>query len=177
VAVGPGGLGGPAVTAGPVRFPTVAATTLAGRPVTFPDAVVGQVGLLFVAFRQRAQADINTWVTPLIGTYLDSADVAYYEIPMISGGYRWVSGWIDGGMRGGVPGDLHDRTATYYGPRATFYAEMNIGDRSRPYLFVLDRAGRVVHRADGPATPAAVADVEAAIASAVGRGSGAGSSG
>jgi ATP10 protein len=133
-------------------FPTVSAKTLAKRCVRFPDETKGKVGLVFVAFEQGAQQDINSWVDPFIGDVLNNDAVSYYEIPMISGSFKPVSRFIDGGMRGGVPKDLHDRTATFYGKRADFFQSMAITNQSRAYLFVLSRNGRIVFRTDGPAT-------------------------
>jgi hypothetical protein len=136
----------------PMMFPTIRAKTLAGRCVVFPQETAGKVGVIFVAFEQGAQQDINTWIDPLIASYLESPDVEYYEIPMISTAYRPVARFIDGGMRGGVPADLHDRTATFYGDRSRFFSAAAITDQTRPYLFVLSRSGRVVYRTDGPVT-------------------------
>jgi hypothetical protein len=133
-------------------FPTVRAKTLAKRCVRFPDETKGKVGLVFVAFEQGAQQDINSWVSPFIGDVLSNDAVSYYEIPMISGAYKPVSRFIDGGMRGGVPKDLHDRTATFYGKRADFFQSMAITDESRAYLFVLSRDGRIMFRTEGAAT-------------------------
>jgi ATP10 protein len=134
------------------RFPTVSAKTLAKRCVRFPEETKRKVGLVFVAFEQGAQQDINSWVGPFIGDVLNNDAVSYYEIPMISGAYKPVSRFIDGGMRGGVPKDLHDRTATFYGKRADFFESMAITDQSRAYLFMLSRDGRIVFRTSGPAT-------------------------
>jgi hypothetical protein len=144
-------------------FPTVSAKTLAKRCVRFPDETKGKVGLVFVAFEQGAQQDINSWVDPFIGDVLNNDAVSYYEIPMISGSFKPVSRFIDGGMRGGVPKDLHDRTATFYGKRADFFQSMAITDQSRAYLFVLSRDGRIVFRTDGPATPEKISAARKAL--------------
>jgi hypothetical protein len=133
----------------PTRFPTVRAKTLAGRCVTFPTESNGKVGIIFVAFEQSAQSQIDTWLQPLIAGYLDQPDISYYEIPMISGRYRPVSRFIDSGMRGGVPNSLHDRTATFYGERSMFFKTMRISDTTRAYLFVLSKDGRIVFRTSG----------------------------
>jgi hypothetical protein len=144
-------------------FPTVSAKTLAKRCVKFPDETKGKVGLVFVAFEQGAQQDINSWVSPFIGDLLNNDEVSYYEIPMISGSFKPVSRFIDGGMRGGVPKDLHDRTATFYGKRADFFESMAITDQSRAYLFVLSRDGRIVFRTDGPATTEKISATRTAL--------------
>jgi ATP10 protein len=131
------------------RFPTIRAKTLAGQCVTFPDALAGRVGIVFVAFQQSAQSQIDTWLDPVISDYLNKKDVSYFEIPMISGSYRLVSRLIDSGMRSGVPDSLHARTATFYGERSAFFKTMGITDSTRAYLFVLSKDGRVVYRTSG----------------------------
>lgn len=118
--------------AGPPLFPTLAAQTLAKRAVTFPQETAGKVGLLFVAFERDAQEQINSWLAPLLQQYVFSDEVSYYEVPMISGGYGMVATFIDGGMRRGVPQTLHDRTATYYGPRDAFFKALNITELPSP---------------------------------------------
>jgi hypothetical protein len=153
----------PANADGQSTFPSVAAQTLAGRCVAFPEATNGKVGLVFVAFERNAQYQIDTWVAPLIEEYLASPDVAYYEIPMISGAYKLAGRFIDAGMRGGVPNSLHDRTATFYGNRSPFTKAMNISDMSKAYLFVLDRDGRIVFRTQGSADPDQVSATRTAI--------------
>ncbi|MBP9087167.1 MAG: hypothetical protein KBG15_13685 [Kofleriaceae bacterium] len=130
-------------------FPTLAARTLANRAVTFPQETAGKVGLLFVAFERDAQEQINSWLAPLLAQYVTSDEVSYYEIPLIAGGYGMVAKFIDGGMRRGVPQALHDRTATYYGPRQPFFDALEITDTSKPYLFVLDKQGHIVFRVAG----------------------------
>jgi ATP10 protein len=148
-------------------FPTVQANTLAGRCIVFPDETKGRAAIIFVAFEQRAQQQIDTWVEPFIGEYLERDDVAYYEIPMISGVYRPVSRFIDGGMRGGVPKDLHDRTATYYGKRGAFFDAMGITDQSKAYLYVLSRDGEIIFRASGSATVGDIESAKAAVETAL----------
>jgi ATP10 protein len=135
-----------------VNFPGVSAKTLAGKCVAFPEVTKGKIGVIFVAFQQSAQSQIDTWLPPMISSYLENDAVSYYEIPMISGSYKPFSRLIDGGMRGGVPSSLHERTATFYGRRSKFFSSMAITDTSRAYLFVLSRNGEIVFRADGPAT-------------------------
>jgi hypothetical protein len=144
-------------------FPTVKAKTLAGRELTFPGATSGKVALLFVAFEQASQQQINSWFPVLLEDVLREGRVEYYEIPMISGAYRLVSRFIDSGMRGGVPRELHDRTATFYGDRSAFFEALDIRDTSNAILFVLDNKGEIVFRVEGSADAARVIATKAAL--------------
>jgi hypothetical protein len=152
-----------------MRFPTVEANTLSGRTVVFPQATAGKVALLFVAFEQGAQTQINSWFPVLIDEILQQKQIEYYEIPMISGNYKLVSGFIDSGMRSGVPATLHDRTATFYGDRRAFFAAFKVQDLSAARLFVLNALGEVVFQAVGAATATSVGEVKRAIATASAR--------
>ncbi len=146
-----------------MRFPQISAHTLSGRAVEFPAEVLGKPAVLCVAFRQGAQRIINDWFPPLLGELVGRQDLNYFEIPMISLGFKPVSRWIEGGMRGGVPGDLHDRTATAFSYRGGFCRALAITDRRVPHFFVLSAAGEIVHREQGAATIDAVGGIRAAL--------------
>jgi ATP10 protein len=157
----------PAAKGTTMLFPTVRAQTLSGRCVVFPDETQGKVGIYFVAFEQQAQSQIDTWVDPFIRRYLDREDVSYFEIPMISTVFRPVAKLIDGGMRGGVPRSLHDRTATFYGNRKAFFERLAIKDRSKAYLFVVDRSGEILFRAEGSFSEQAMISADNAVLNAL----------
>jgi hypothetical protein len=131
------------------KFPTFSAQTLSGQAVTFPAVTAGKRSILFVAFEPNAQPQIDSWAAPFILKYIDTPGIAYFEIPMISDVYRPVSGFIDGGMRAGVPKGLHAKTATFYGNRDQFFNALNITDVSQAYLFILDESGTIIHREQG----------------------------
>lgn len=94
------------------RFPAAAGSSLAGRRVVIPDDLAGAPALLLVAYRRGTQVDVDRWQTfasdRLPGLYR-------LEVPVIPNPiYRPLAGWIDGGMRGGVPRDLWDDVVTIY---------------------------------------------------------------
>ena len=132
-------------------FPAVRGESLAGQKVTLPDATRGRVAVIIAAFARQAQGRIDSWARPLLDRYGDDGAVRYYELPMISGWYSWMSGFIDGGMRRGVPKPLHDNVVTYYGPLDSYLRAFDVQDKSDCYLFVLDGEGIVRHAARGPA--------------------------
>jgi hypothetical protein len=133
------------------RFPEVTGESLARRKVTLPDAAKGRVTVIIAAFARQAQGRIDTWARPLLERYGDEGPVRYYELPMISGWYSWMSGFIDGGMRRGVPKPLHDNVVTYYGSLDRYFEAFDVTDKGDCYLFVLDGEGIVRHTARGPA--------------------------
>ncbi len=151
-------------------FPAVRGESLAGRKVALPDDARGRVTVVIAAFQRQAQGRIDTWARPLLERYGDEGAVRYYELPMISGWYSWMSGFIDGGMRRGVPKPLHDNVVTYYGPLDAYFQAFDVTDKGDCYLFVLDTAGIVRHAARGPADLAGLEALYRAIDSLLGAG-------
>jgi hypothetical protein len=132
------------------RFPQIRATTLAGTPKTLPDDLEGTVALVAIAFERHTQAMIDSWTEPVEERIAAPGAFTVVEVPMIDAVlWRALGGMIDAGMRSGIPAAKHDSVMTYYGSSAEYRQALGMEDRSRAYLFLLDRRGRIRWRATG----------------------------
>jgi hypothetical protein len=127
-------------------FPTIKAQTLSGKNIELP--VSGKTQLLVIAFERQAQSQADAWYK-FWQQNLQSSSTSFYEVPMISTFWRWASGWIDGGMRSGVPVEKHPFVATYYGPLNDYFRQMNVKDKSKVYVFLIGPSGQILCRASG----------------------------
>ncbi len=134
-----------------IPFPEIKTISLAGDTVLIPNDTRGKPTLLCFAFVQNAQWLVDTWTLPVLEQY-PSDEINYYEIPMLAGGYKFVRGFIDGGMKRGVPSHLHRHVATYYGPMEKYKSELQMSDNKTIYLFLLDAEGVIIHTDEGTAT-------------------------
>jgi hypothetical protein len=129
------------------RFPSVAGRALSGEVVRFPEDLAGAPALLLCAYRRGTQEDVDRWAA-YVGRRLPALVV--YELPIISSRlWRPMQGWIDGGMRGGVPQGLWAHVVTLYddGTRArTFVGD---GGGLRTQVVLLDAAGVVTFTDSG----------------------------
>lgn len=130
-------------------FPALKGNALSKKEVTLPDDAKGFVTVIIVAFERDTQNQIDTWADTLLKRYDSDNTIKYFEVPMISGFYSFMSGIIDGGMRGGVPKPLHDNVVTFYGDRGPYFEAFGVDDKSKCYLFVLDRDGTVKYKERG----------------------------
>jgi hypothetical protein len=123
------------------RFPSVSGTSLARLPVRLPDDLSGEPAVLLVAYRRGTQADIDRWTRFL----RDAAPAAtVLEVPVIpSLVWRPLAGFIDAGMRGGVPSDSWSSVVTVYGDGAALRGFL--GDQSglSAIVLLLDENGFV----------------------------------
>ena len=111
--------------------------------IRFPEHLAGKPGVLLVAYRRDAQEDVERWLKFLTS---DWPQVACLEVPTIAGViWRPLAGWIDSGMRGGVPENYWFSVVTLYGGNATRLRDF-LGDLGGPSACVvaLDANGAVV---------------------------------
>ena len=135
------------------KFPVIKAETLSQKKVIFPDITEGKIALILIAFKRQTQGQVDSWLDPFIEEFGDNKQVTFYEIPMISNNWKWMSSWIDSGMRSGVPDYKHDHVATYYGPLSEYFEYLNIQDKRLCYVFLLDEEGNIIWKNQDAATP------------------------
>jgi hypothetical protein len=124
------------------KFPAVNAKTLAGQETTIPDDAAGKVTLVCVAFLRESQSQLDSWLNPFYEKFGRREDIMFYEVPMISGGYKFMKLIIDGGMRGGLPEFKHKHVVTMYGDVESYMQALNL-DARNGYAFLLDREGSI----------------------------------
>jgi len=132
-----------------VRFPRLVAETLSGNSLILPDALDDEIALVALAFRRHAQSLVDSWIAPVSRRFGDTPGFAWYEVPMLAGGWRLMSGFIDGGMRAGIAPAHHDHVATFYGDTTRICEALGIDDLDSAYLFLIDDEGRVLWRGSG----------------------------
>ena len=93
-------------------FPTVTGRSLAGEQLALPAAWAGAPAVVLVGYVQDAQFDLDRW---LLGLLQLATPVARYELPTIPGLLPGLAaGWIDDGMRSGIPREDWGAVVTVY---------------------------------------------------------------
>lgn len=125
------------------RFPAVTGESLEKVETAIPAAFAGEPVVLLIGYKQNAQFDIDRWLLGLLQTEVPMTIV---EIPTIPGLLpSLASGWIDDGMRSGIPREDWGVVVTLYGDAARPVAELTGTERGRiTRVLVLDAAGTIV---------------------------------
>ena len=123
-------------------FPTVVGEALSGERVTLPDAFAGEPALLIVGYQQNSQFDIDRW---LLGITQLGLEVQIAEVPTLPGlGASMASGFINDGMRSGIPEEDWKSVVCVYGD-ADAIVRFTGNETPLPgRVFLLDAEGRVV---------------------------------
>ena len=124
-------------------FPAVYGQSLEKERIEIPASLAGGPAVLLIGYKQSAQFDIDRW---LMGLIQSEVKAQIYEIPTIPGLVPTLaSGWIDDGMRSGIPSEDWGSVVTLYGSAAKPVAALTgteSGQRAR--IVVLDATGKVV---------------------------------
>jgi hypothetical protein len=134
------------------RFPEVTAESLAKTPESIPDSAKGKVTLIAVAFLQQSQPQLDSWLGPFEEKFGGREGFTFYEVPMISSGYKFMKLVIDSGMRGGIPKYKHKNVVTMYGDVEKYMNELNLEARYG-YAFLLDKEGIIQWQGQGFSSP------------------------
>jgi hypothetical protein len=134
------------------RFPEVTADSLAKTRESIPKSAKGKVTLVAVAFMQQSQPQLDSWLGPFAERFGGKDGFTFYEVPMISSGYKFMRLVIDSGMRGGIPKEKHKNVVTMYGDVEKYMKELNLEARYG-YAFLLDKEGIIRWQGQGFATP------------------------
>lgn len=137
-------------------FPVITAENLNKQKITLPDDLNGNPVLVLIAYKREQQLNVNTWLDRMdeIGAAIPGVQII--ETPTISSGrWGWMAGFIDGGMRSGIPDtDARGRTITLYTDVSLFNQALRIESTNTIYAVLLDDEGEVVRMVEGDYTEA-----------------------
>ena len=148
-------------------FPSVEGTALDDKEWRLPEDFAGAPVLILVGYKQDSQFDIDRW---LLGLREAKVKVRVYEVPTIPGlAPRIFSGYIDSGMRSGIPSEDWGGVITLYGD-ASAVARFTGNENGLPArVLLLDKAGKVVFFHDRGYSLGTLGKLEEALAGLAGR--------
>lgn len=123
-------------------FPSVTGSNLNKEKIRLPDHYRGKVTLVLVGYTQRAQFDIDRWI---LGALQADVKAEIVEVPTIAGMMpQMVQGFIDNGMRSGIPKSDWGAVVTVYEDAPKIIEALGNERPQSAYAVLLDREGRIV---------------------------------
>lgn len=142
-------------------FPTVTGSNLERRRMILPRDFEGSLNLLILAFWQRHQALVDTWMPLATDLEQRYPGFAAYELPVIQNRSRLSQWFIDSGMRAGISDErVRERTITLYLDKPPFLESLDIVDDGTIHAMLVDPSGEALWRAAGPLLEATASDLE-----------------
>jgi hypothetical protein len=123
-------------------FPRVQGTNLDKQPITLPDHYRGKTTLVLVGYTQKAQFDIDRWI---LGALQADVRAEIVEVPTIAGMMpQMVQGFIDNGMRSGIPKADWASVVTVYEDAPKIIEALGNERPQSAYAVLLNKEGRIV---------------------------------
>jgi hypothetical protein len=133
-----------------MKVPYVTGSNLLRQKVELPADLRGEVNLLFIAFSQWQQMEVNSWVTFASELEQTQSGFRYYELPTIQSRNVLAQKFINGGMRAGIPDPAtRERTITLYIDKQAFKHALDMPDEDHIYVLLADQTGYVLWRGRG----------------------------
>ena len=137
-----------------MTFPTVSGSNLQRAKLTLPQDFAGDYNLLFIAFQQWHQDEVNTWIPLAESCEAQFPGLVYYELPTIRALNAFSKFFINEGMRAGIPNPKsRERTITLYLEKDDFRTALGLEDEEHIFALLIDHQGNELWRARGPLSP------------------------
>ena len=149
------------------RFPSFTFDDLNGQSKTIPRDFPGDPTIVFIAYKQRQQGAVNTWIAEL---GLDaSMGPEFIELPVVGTGAKVMRSFIDNGMRSGIVDPaMRARTVTIYDSPSKVNDPLGFSGRDDIRVLLVRPNGEVIWKTSGPATAQAAEALRAAYLKAGG---------
>ena len=131
-------------------FPLVIGSNLQRTKLSLPDDFKGELNLVFIAFQQWQQSEINSWIPLVMDLEQQYPGLVYYELPVIEDRQMLYKWFINEGMRAGIPNPLtRERTIPLYLHKSDFMQSLQIVDEEHIYVLLLNKAHQELARFRG----------------------------
>ena len=131
-------------------FPEVAGRNINEQQYALPNGFKGQYNLVLMAFTQRHQSAVNTWLDELKTLEKQYSQLRVYELPTLPAFPQWQQRQLDNWMSAGISDPVtRERTITLYTDVDAMKEALNIRNTSRIRLFLVDRNGKVYWQGEG----------------------------
>jgi hypothetical protein len=146
------------------RFPPVLAHDLEGKRIRIPEDLPAGPHVVIVAFERWQQTQADSWEPALQELEERCRELSVWEVPALSRLYLPARGFIDGGMRAGIP-DIEARrhTLTAYTDLRSLAGALQLPSLETIYVLLLAPDGTIVWQGSGEADAAQTAALGRAL--------------
>jgi hypothetical protein len=145
------------------KFPHVEGESLQQERIAIPDHYRGKNTLLLVGYTQKTQFDIDRWI---LGVLQAEIPVEIVEVPTIAGMMpQMVQGFINNGMRKGIPQNDWASVVTVYEDAPKIIAALGNERPQSAYAVLLDKEGTIIWSSNIGYSASQILDLKKLVAS------------
>ncbi|MEM9925069.1 MAG: hypothetical protein AAF915_15180 [Cyanobacteria bacterium P01_D01_bin.50] len=131
-------------------FPEVGGRNINEEQYSLPGGFEGEYNLVLMAFTQRHQLSVNTWLDEVKSLEKKYPQLRVYELPTLPNFPQWQQQQLDNWMSAGISDAVaRERTITLYTDVDAMKEALNFNNTSKIRLFLVDRNGKVYWEGEG----------------------------
>jgi hypothetical protein len=140
-------------------FPPLQGETINKKSISIPSDLKGKLTLLGISYSRNSEKILQSWINPIYTEFIEqseepllfdfSYDINIFFIPMISGINQVFSESAVNSMAGQLDEDLKPHVLIYKGEVSSYINELGMHKDDTPYIFVLDKMGKIIHSTSG----------------------------
>ena len=137
-------------------FPEISGETCNDKPISIPKDTKGKMTLIGMAYSQKAETDLKTWLSPVYNKFIvktgmfDSEfEVNLYFIPLFTGANFGAAKMAKKKLKEDTDPILHPYVIFYEGGIKKYKEELDFDKKDTAYFFVLDESGKIVYATSG----------------------------
>lgn len=150
-----------------VQFPDLIGQTVEGKVIDLPESVSGKYTLLGMSWSRKAEADFVTWVNPAWNKFVLKSgmmdglyDINMYFIPMFVGTKKAAMDNVMKRMKAESDPEILPYVLFYKGELDIYQKQLKLKDDTKPYIFLIDKTGKVVYSTSGKYTEEKMLEIE-----------------
>ncbi|MBI3509773.1 MAG: hypothetical protein HY064_03850 [Bacteroidetes bacterium] len=148
-------------------FPDLQGETLDDKTMHIPNDTKGKSSIICLAYSEDAEKDLKTWYEPAYDKFIaktelmsDAYDVNLYFVPMFTGTKAAAAAGAKAKMKQEIQADIQPHVLVYRGELDAYKVPLGMDDKKLPYIFVLDKTGKIVYVTSGPYTEDKMDEIE-----------------
>ena len=148
-----------------IAFPDLSGENLDGKKISIPKDTKGKSTIIALAYSKDAEEYLNSWLTPaydkFIGkTEIMSYDVNLYFVPMFTGAKAASADAAKQKIKKDADPELLPYILIYKGDLDKYKTTLQMDKKDVPYIFVLDKDGKIVYSTSGAYSDAKMDAIE-----------------
>jgi hypothetical protein len=140
-------------------FPTMDCEDYNGKKVSLPIDTKGKYTLLGMAFSNKSEEDLKTWMNPIYNKFIAAKDndpfnpaidydINLFFVPMFTGANQLTSKQSKEKIKAATDKEMYANILFYEGAK-TYKEELDFEKKDIPYFFVLDKTGKIMYATSG----------------------------
>lgn len=146
-------------------FPSISGMTLEDKTISIPQQTQGKYTMVVMTYSAKASEQIAPWFDGLYEYFImdPDYDMNLYVVPMISGAKSLIAGKIEKNLKKGIQEGYRKHFVLYQGNIEDYKKTLRMDNKDVPYMFLLDKTGKIIYQAAGNYSDAQLDKIEAKL--------------